>query len=135
METLNGGNLNVEKHFIESFKYVKSFNRILDGAGCICPPEGRGSAVRHVRQEQRGGDRAGDAQLSGDGRLLYPRGDGAQSGHPGGEVRHRLHLVRGRDPQSDPHRRRLRFRRGLVPRHPDRHQPGRRSRLRRQDCL
>lgn len=58
---------------------------------------------------------------------------GAEGGHPGREVCSGLHLVRGHHPQPDPHRRRLRERGGVVPRHPDRHQPGRRPRLRCQD--
>ena len=42
--------------------------------------------------------------------LISLRCKGSESGHSSREVRHRLHVVRGRHSQFDPHSRRLRVR-------------------------
>lgn len=46
-----------------------------DGERCERSPARRGSALRHVRPQQRQADRGRDAELPGDRRLLHQRGD------------------------------------------------------------
>lgn len=58
---------------------------------------------------------------------------GSESGHPGREVRVRLHLVRRRHSELDQNRRRLRVGGSVVQGHSDCREPGRRAGIRGED--
>lgn len=71
-----------------------------NGKGRFRETTSRRFALRHVRQEQRRRNRAGNAELFGDRGLLDQRRDGLEGSNTGRKVRDGLHLVRRRDPQS-----------------------------------